>query len=237
MGCGSSKPSAETVASLLELAPARPGEQQPLPELERATLIAALRNVATYIKSKKGQITIISVGGAVNTIFLQSRNATHDIDFYNQNLTKKDVELLLKAAKHAQSKDPLLENEWINNHTIIFIPRGSRQHLTEEAIRQNEVIFNEPGLKVLAAPWPYACAAKLDRVSGGSQAGGKPYDLSDAASYLHRHLTISGRSTIKQSEVESWASVYETKLSEPLIRALENEYQRQHQRSAIIMGQ
>jgi pyruvate/2-oxoglutarate/acetoin dehydrogenase E1 component len=40
-----------------------------------------LRHVAADITEKGGDVTVIAVGDAVNTIYLKSREATHDIDF------------------------------------------------------------------------------------------------------------------------------------------------------------
>jgi hypothetical protein len=64
MGCGPSK------AELKDLAPrpARPGTNDT--QLDRKALVAALRSVATFLARKKAKVTLIAVGGAVNTILL-----------------------------------------------------------------------------------------------------------------------------------------------------------------------
>lgn len=235
MGCGFSNPS-QTVAGdqLLELAPNPTGTQQPSPDLDRDTLLAALGNVANYLHRKKAQMTVFAIGSAVNTIFFQTRQTTHDVDFFNQNLTKSDGQLIQAVSRYAQSKNGSLQSEWLNNRTIIFIPKDQRERLTQDAILQNEVIFDAPGLQVLAAPWNYAFFAKLDRIAGSS--GSTQYDIFDAADYLHRYLTIHHLATIKQSEVQEWARLFGTRISAELIQDLNAEYQRKHGRTAIDIG-
>lgn len=51
-------------------------------ELDRQTLEGALDSMAQYIRSRGQNITVISTGGAVNTILLQTRQSTHDVDFF-----------------------------------------------------------------------------------------------------------------------------------------------------------
>lgn len=235
MGCCSSNPTQPDVGDqLLELAPNPTGTHQPSPDLDRDTLLTALGNVASYLHSKKAQITVIAIGGAVNTIFFQTRRTTHDVDFFNQNLTKSDGQLIQAASQYAQSQNGNLQSEWLNNRTIIFIPKDQRKRLTQDAILQNEVVFDAPGLQVLAAPWNYAFSAKLDRIAGSS--GSTQYDISDAADYLHRYLTIHHIASIKQSEVQGWARLFGTRISAELIQDLNAEYQKRYGRTAIEIG-
>lgn len=70
--------SARTLRSLA----ARPTPSGP-PNLSREALINALQNVAAYITSKNQGITLIVVGGTINTMLLRSRPNTHDVDFFN----------------------------------------------------------------------------------------------------------------------------------------------------------
>lgn len=66
---------------------------------------------------------VISVGGAVNTIYLQSFSTTHDVDFSSNFPAAKDYEILLKATRKAIKKDRLLRGEWLNNRTVLFMPK------------------------------------------------------------------------------------------------------------------
>ncbi|KAJ6076929.1 hypothetical protein N7499_008910 [Penicillium canescens] len=65
---------------------ARPTPSAP-PNLSRETLINALQTVAAYITSKNQDITLIVVGDTVNTMLLRSRPNTHDVHFFNDNIT------------------------------------------------------------------------------------------------------------------------------------------------------
>ncbi|KAK4043358.1 hypothetical protein C8A01DRAFT_32484 [Parachaetomium inaequale] len=197
-------------ATLLELAPrkATGGHAAPMPNLNSATLTAGLTTVGDYLVSKKKSVTVVAVGGAVNTIFLKSRDSTQDVDFYNSRLTAADFEHLVNGAKAAGKKNPLLASGWLNNHTVFFIPQGQRDTLTDQAFVQNELIFNHPGLKVLAAPWQYAFCCKVDRLSGGGINAARSYDLSDAVVYLHRYLARQKKAGVTLATVQGWFTEY-----------------------------
>ncbi|KAI1142184.1 hypothetical protein F5Y05DRAFT_370040 [Hypoxylon sp. FL0543] len=194
---------------LRELAPQKtPGHENPLPELDRDVLLEALSNVADYINKKGGNVTVVAVGGAVNTIHLRSRNVTHDVDFYNDNLTNQDYAHLVNGAKEAAKRNKQLEEEWFNNRTILFIPRDQRAALTQEAFAQGEVIFQQPGLTVLAAPWNYAFCCKIDRLAGGGITGHRSYDFDDALQYLSRYLQLHNKRQLQKATVQAWFARY-----------------------------
>ena len=191
--------------TLLELAPtATPGGSASLPNLTRPTLEKALTNVGDYLAKKRKNVTVIAVGGAVNTIFLRSRTSTHDFDFYNSRLTGAEFGYLMSAAKDAAGKDPQLNEDWFNNHAVFFIPQSQRDSLTNQAFVQNEIIFQHGGLRVLAAPWNYAFCGKIDRLAGGGVDATQNYDLSDALHYLNRYLTKRSLTTIPLTAVKQW---------------------------------
>lgn len=191
----------------MELAPRQtPGQSAPLPNLDANTLNSALSVVAAYIAKKKQNIVIIAVGGAVNTIYLRSRASTHDVDFFNNNLTPADLALLMGGAQETCKtiKAPQLQEGWFNNHTIFFIAKDQRETLTRDAYAQNEVVFRQPGLTVLAAPWYYAFCCKVDRRAGSGVTASQPYDLSDAVAYIKRHMAVYKLTRVKISEIKEW---------------------------------
>lgn len=119
-------------------------------------LIRALYHVAASIAKAKGNVTVITVGGALNALYLRSRLVTHYVGFFNNRLTVKEYEILTKATKEATKRDNLLAERWFNNRNVFFVPIEKRSALTAKAFRQHEVVFTVPGLTVLAAPWQYA---------------------------------------------------------------------------------
>lgn len=181
--------------------------------------------MARYLQSKGASLTVIIVGGAVNTLFLQSRGTTHDIDFFNNNLKKEHMDLILAAARYAREQDSNLPSQWLNNRTVLFIRADLRNTLTNEAYQQNEVVFEQRGLRVLAAPWNYAFCAKLDRLTGATDLGeSRPYDVSDAAAYLHRYLSIHRINTLTDGEVRAWANRFGTAVNSNVIRRVNEEF-------------
>ena len=139
-------------------------------ELERKNLEAALTSMAEFINSHGENITIVIAGGAVNTLLLQDRLFTHDVDFFGTNLNNEQRILLDEAAGYAaagyaerQSRIPL-GGEWYNNQAMLWLPPNVHRRVTQEAFEQNEVIFEKRGLKMVAAPWNYALCGKLNRL-------------------------------------------------------------------------
>ncbi|RYP91882.1 hypothetical protein DL770_002004 [Monosporascus sp. CRB-9-2] len=188
--------------TLRELAPPKtPGQDDPTQTYNRETLLTALQNVAAYIHKKGGHVTIVAVGGAVNTIYLQSRATTHDVDFFNEFMTRKESGILLNGAKNALKHDKSLQEQWFNNRTIFFIPRDKRAMLTQEAFQQQDIMFSENGLTVLAAPWKYAFCCKVGRIAGDSILSARPYDLDDAVQYLYRHVRLKNVAQIREQTI------------------------------------
>jgi hypothetical protein len=80
-----------------------------------------LTTVAATLHSKGQNISIVAVGGAVNTLLLHTRESTGDVDFFYWTKTKnEDVTKVIVAANTAATKLKL-GDQWLNNHTAIFI--------------------------------------------------------------------------------------------------------------------
>ncbi|KAI1321522.1 hypothetical protein F5Y16DRAFT_416870 [Xylariaceae sp. FL0255] len=186
--------------TLKELAPRRtPGHEAPIPKLTRDMLLSALSHVASFIKKKGGDVTVVAVGGA---------------------MTAQDVALLVQGARDAAKREKNLEGDWFNNRTILFMPNEQKATLTDQAFAQREIIFREPGLTVLAAPWNYSFCCKVDRISGGGIHGAREYDLDDACHYLRRFLQLNKVAQVKQATVYAWFEKYELVWSEHVRKTL-----------------
>lgn len=223
MGCGTSKRESENF-DLTEIAPDRPlppGTDDAFTDLDKDYLEDGLRQVASYITKRKRNIRIVAVGGAVSTILLQTRRVTHDIDFFAEGLSQRDTRLLIEAARVIrQQPGSRFKEDWINNRTIYFISPELRQILTNEGFRQNEIVFYAPGLTVYAAPWTYAFASKLHRISGASTTGSqaRPHDPDDAANFLHQFLQKTGGTNITIQTVSEWLHDYNIKIPQEGLR-------------------
>lgn len=231
MGCAASQSSS---IHLEDIAPNRPrtvGQESDAPlELSAEDLLTALGHAASFIAERGANIIVIAVGGAVNTILLRTRPATHDIDFFNATLTRQQATLLSQATNHARelsrnSRMTELPQDWFNNRTTYFIPPDLRQELTQQALTQNEAIFTARGLTVLATPWEYAFCAKLDRVAGGSP---RSYDLSDAVSYLRQYIVRHQLDVVPFATITDWVQKYRTTARLGDIQLVDAEYRRLH---------
>lgn len=154
---------------------------EPLETLTADQLTASLTLVGTYLSKKRTTFTLVTVGGAINTLYLRSRSTTHDVDFFSRTLTYEEIELLRKATAEASIKLGAPER-WLNNQTSVFLQHDVRLRLVQEAADANEVIFSSGGLIILAAPWRYSLCSKLDRIHAANTDPTKyrTYDMSDA---------------------------------------------------------
>lgn len=173
-----------SAGALRELA--RRQDASETPPLSQETLAGALQHVSAYLVSKNRKLTIIAVGGVVNTLLLENRMRTYDVDFFHESLSSKDAALLLRATRHATKQNAALAPGWLNNHTVLFIAGPIRRMLTTEAFNQNEVVFDATGLRLLAAPWQYLFCTKVDRIAQTRNNTLRPYDQTDAVYYLQR---------------------------------------------------
>lgn len=201
--------------------PIRPEEYM----ISRDLLRTALHEMAAQIQASGGKtITVIAVGGAVNTIFLRTREATHDIDFFHSSATASEISLISQAGKQVDdAHGGQLGGNWLNNTTALFLKHDMLKFLTREAETQNEVVFQESGLRVLAAPWDYAFCSKLDRISKGT---GREYDATDAATYLNRYVLLHGNAPVEAAATRKWAKLYQTQVTDRDLQTVNAEYQR-----------
>ncbi|KAM0804881.1 hypothetical protein BDR22DRAFT_799805 [Usnea florida] len=192
-------------------------------ELDRPTLQAALTAMADFIACQQQSITIVIVGGAVNTLLIQNRRSTHDIDFFGTNIDGHQRVLLDDAARYAERRSQVpLGGEWFDNQTMLWLPPNIHRKVTQEALEQNEVVFEREGLKVVAAPWKYALCGKMGRLIRPSQA--QPYDVTDAASYLRQHILKHG-GPVAEANIKRWCQDYLKDTSDEVILAVNIEYQ------------
>ena len=123
-------------------------------QLSREQITTALHHMAEYIHQQAREVVLISLGGAVSTILLETREATYDVDFFLPNDEAEIAKLITSASVYAQERAVVpLGNNWLNNSASLFMSRPLREELASEALRQNEKIFEAPGLTIFAAPW------------------------------------------------------------------------------------
>lgn len=208
-------------------------------QIDLKTMQAALTNMAEYLDSKGQTLTVITVGGAVNLLLLRSRQTTHDVDFFGTNLTNSQRVALEEAAKFAENQSSApLGAEWFNNATQLWLSQPLHRQLTDQAIQQNEIVFQRGGLTVIAAPWMYAFASKMHRVAqsrrGERGASARPYDPTDAAAYLHKYIqTREGRAPV-ESDVQARCGEYGFLVDAIDLQAVNDEHRRLYHVDGIV---
>lgn len=143
--------------------PYRDAQGQPIrhnsAELDRNTILSAMGDMPAYLAPKQVSARVVTVGGAVNTVLLRSRDTTNDVDFFSEDGTAQVNLLIHEAARDVNRKrGKALGAAWFNNSTQLYMGRERALRLTMAAIDQNEIVYNGLnsrgyGLQVYAAPW------------------------------------------------------------------------------------
>ncbi|UPL01404.1 hypothetical protein LCI18_012338 [Fusarium solani-melongenae] len=194
--------------------------------LSRKQIIHAFEHMAEYLDECGIETSVVVVGGAVNTVYLSSRESTHDVDFFLEDPASKEYMSLDNAAKFANHKaEGRLGEEWFNNSTQLFMARNVQTSLVGQAKRQNAVVFEQRGtnggLKVYAAPWKYALCSKLNRLC---EINPRSYDMDDAVVYLSRHLSLTAETYVKSRELYDWCRSYNHDVRREILKQLDDRY-------------
>jgi hypothetical protein len=235
MGNKSSRP-VDDFAELIHNGKTPPGEPEQTYSKEK--IEEGLKVVAKYLASKKLNVAIVTVGGAVNTVLLKSRASTGDVDFFYRTKASGSKESnlvheVVEGGKLAE-KELKLGSQWLNNHTVVFIEEHIIHDLYDDAVAQNEKVFSANGLTVYAAPWNYALMAKLDRAG---KPGAKSYDITDAVDYLDRLIKSRHGHAVKKSELKAWATKFKLAApTEAVIDRLDKLYKQKHGKDGIVGG-
>lgn len=201
-------------------------------DLNRAMIIAALNHVGDYIHHHDDHVTIVAIGGAINTIHLQTRQFTHDVDFFS---AENQTSLLRDASKYAQAQNGLpLGTHWLNNTITLSIGQLLIGELIKEAKRQNVVVLERQGLTIYAAPWMYAFCGKTDRMYRQRE-DGRQYDCSDAVSYLHEYIKSHGGEPVPVLEIMGWAKHYRKYVCVEGLHRINQLYRLFHEADGIVL--
>lgn len=208
--------------------------QQVTRDIDQSVLRSALDHVSQYIASRGQHLSVIGVGGAVNTLYLRSRATTHDVDVFGSDFGNQSRILLDEAMHDAQQHIPALGTDWLNTETQMYMPGPTHDELTQLARQQNVQVYTGQGLTILAAPWEYAFTAKVSRILvGGVQA--RPYDLDDAVTYIHEYIQSHGQQPVPVATVLRWARHWHHEITEDALRNRVNpEYRRRYGADAFV---
>ncbi|KAL4723649.1 hypothetical protein ACLX1H_009291 [Fusarium chlamydosporum] len=185
---------------------------------------------------KMADIECVAVDGAVNTLYLRSRESTHDVEFLLNDTTLKESDVLSNAASFANSQaQGRLGEAWLNSSMQLFLPHNVQTSLIQEAKRQNEIVFEHQGtnggLRVYAAPWSFALCSKLNHSCDHHN---RTEDMDDAVAYLYRYLSTTGQDYIIAQQIKDWCQTYHQDVSREVLRRLEQTYARKHGNWPIV---
>ena len=97
------------------------------------------------------------------------------------------------------------------------------------------MLFEEDGLKVVAAPWRYALAAKLSRLM---QPKGPTRDFDDALTYLHEMIALRGSDgPVPADEVVELGHEFKiTPANDQLLNRLAEGYQQKYGTAGLLLA-
>lgn len=200
--------------------------EHPSFELTRDVLLQALDDMSAALVDQGVTVHGVTVGGAVNTVHLRSRPGTHDIDFFLPRPDDSEHRALIVAARHVNRRSGgALGAEWFNNATQLLIGAANQSRLASAAFEQNAVVYDKTssarGLRLSAAPWPYAISAKLARISTARH---RAYDMEDAVRYLGEYLRLGQQRSVSARGIRRWESQHGHSITDEVLRSANASY-------------
>ncbi|OAA59610.1 hypothetical protein SPI_05808 [Niveomyces insectorum RCEF 264] len=195
-------------------------------DLDKDTITRALDDMAAHHAQKNVTAKLVTVGGAVNTLYLQSRDTTHDVDFFLPDPQSPDHRAIHEAARHANRLvNGALGGEWLNNSTQLMMGRHVQHRLANEAFQQNTIVYDRVnhhgGLRIYAAPWSYAFCGKLNRLCTKNP---RPYDIADSVVYLHEYLQSTRQHKVGAKTVFKWCEEYGKNVTKAVLQNVDEAY-------------
>ncbi|SMR49075.1 unnamed protein product [Zymoseptoria tritici ST99CH_1E4] len=208
-------------------------------EIDRETMRIALTYMSDYLASKGQTLTVIAVGGAVNILLLGSRLSTHDLDFMGTHLNNDQRVAIDEAAHFAERQcSKPLGSQWFNNETQMWLSPPVHRQITEQALQQNEIVFEKHGLRIVAAPWIYALASKTHRLArdrrAEQMARARPYDVTDAATYLRKYVQQNGGQAQSPASVQARCVEFGFRVDDVDLQTVNAEYRRLYRADGLV---
>ncbi|KAF7505307.1 hypothetical protein GJ744_001010 [Endocarpon pusillum] len=204
--------------------------------LERETIQKALHLMASYLASQGQNITIITVGGSISSLLLKDQLTRENLDYIATDVSEEQRKILAAAAKYARLKSSQpIRGAWFSTRgsDTLKLPFSVHRQVVLRSIAQHEIIFQAPGLKILAAPWEYAFVATLGRLASDRSVA-RPHDLEDAIAYLHRYIEGWWSGPLTMGQVEFWAGLYGIPGVETMARFIATRYRAVYGRDGIV---
>ncbi|KAF2761464.1 hypothetical protein EJ05DRAFT_524799 [Pseudovirgaria hyperparasitica] len=200
---------------------------------------SALGEIALYLYNNGVSVTLITVGGIVDMKHLKSWQTMNEGILFGNDISVKHTRTLVKEARDiVVAKSPvMLGTEWFNVENYFWLAPKLCHELTAEAVAQDIVVYDNPGLKILAAPWEHAFAVKVSRLLGNQEGANQRayYELHDSVQYLKEILKKKGHARISLAVVMSWSSKFGLRTCrEYLIDVVDQEYWRQFGQNAMF---
>lgn len=187
--------------------------------------------MAKYLHHNNADLAVIAVGGVVSTLFLRAWTTTTDVDALGSTLTTAQRRLLASAASYAKTNSPVpLGDGWFSGQGMQYVRPEVARDVYELSMAQNDIIFCSEGLTVLAPRWSYAFMVCVDRLSHGV---GRPYDMGNAVSYLHRYVETGRYKLIPILGIMKWGEGYDLHVSLEVLRIVKAQYLGHYKKEAI----
>lgn len=176
-------------------------------------------------------ITVLTTGGFVAVNFFRNRQSTGDLDYllepqwaYDNDVKGPLQRAVMRAARHLSFVE-----DWANEEMALFTPKTRREHLFQEAERQNVVLWESTHLRVLAAPWQWSVERKLRRINNNKHHPKRGSDIEDVLTLLKHMKAQRGgplnREHIRTSSICSVELPPDYATMDEITAAYRNKYQ------------
>jgi hypothetical protein len=171
--------------------------------------------MARRLQQNNEQITIVGVGGAWHQL-KNRRFPRRDFHYFGATLTQHQKQMLKDAAVWAANLSPppgvgKVQQGWFEDRNASFVSQEAHKMANLRAVTNDEVLFEEEGLKVICASPEYAFVAKLDAIYDLYFRLKRPapiIDKDDVNIYLRITMAKRNQKTVSFREILSWAEEF-----------------------------
>lgn len=182
-------------------------------EIDPPTLRQSLSLLATRLSSNRQDLTIIVVGGVRSLLYLGARPSSHDEDPFGR-----------WAEEHSEKA---LVGEWFNPENVMWIEADLHAKLSEQAVRDDVVVFEQAGLKLLAAPFNFAWSAKMSRLMDERNLS-RECDMSDAVAYLYAYNQTQEGHPVRARTLGKWRKAFQVDYTKAALKEVDMAYRREY---------
>ena len=199
----------------------------PAKPLNEWNIREALKHAASFLHCKDLDFTIAAGGEVASTLLLQVKIVASDLQFFGDHLDTAQMNSVSEAMEYGEQMSNVpLKTAWADKGYFLQVNPDFHRSIMKEALQINKVVFEEPGLKVVAMPFSHMFIYKASKVGTENES---PADLDDLICYLHHRNIEVQVVTVHLKFVEDTCTNYGKKmLHEGTTHKMNEKYRARH---------